>query len=307
MTHLPCDAPYFIRTQQNYLKAWYYFMTLSNQPYKFFVNPAPRTVADITMNKQKIEYWIDGPVKCTPEIFSLGSNFIFTRDRMNETQFNQNNFFVPYVAANEGFVSSVVAGDIPQFKFMYRLSRTASLKQLQDAFEDVIAVRGRKNPLGDREFDFELKLNKLFLPLKVAYTTEVIKQSLQATKRVVGVVDVNHLDFLAEEWADKVAVNKVTGKAQIRDLREFYETPDLELPDAATFIEKLVHVDFLYDNPITHYFIKFKKFPFELRGDLSARMLRDPESLMIVWYFYYDKLRKRLDDLGDEQQSMSGG
>lgn len=279
-------------------------MSLNNQPYKFFVNPAPRTVADLTMNRQKVEYWIDGPIKCTPEIFSLGSNFIFTRDRINDQQFNQNNFFVPYLAANEGFVTTVVAGDIPLFKYMYRISRTATLKQLQEAFEDLVASRSHKDPLGDREFDFEVKLSKLFLPMKIAYTTEVIKQSVQAAKRVVGVVDVNHLEFLADAWAEKVAVNKESGKPNVVDLREYYEISNLEIPDAATFIEKLVHVDFLYDNPITHYFIKFKKFPFELKGDLSARLLRDPESLMLVWYFYYDKLRKRLDEAGESTTAV---
>ena len=293
ITEVACDSPFFIRTQQNYLKAWYYFMTVVNQPYKFFVNPSPQTVADVTMNRQKIDYWIDGPIKCTPEIFSLSSNFIFSRDRITDSQFNQNNFLVPFMSANEGFLSSVVVGDIPQFKYYFRLCSRATLSELEQAFEDLVDARcGLLR--GDREFDFEIKMHQTFLPDKINYLTEVVKQSLAANKRVIGVVDVNHLDFLAENWAESVQVNKETGKTRVRDLREFYEPENEDIENITEFIEKLVYVDFLYSNPITHYFIKFKKFPYELRGDFSARLLRDPESLMILWYFYYDKLQDKM-------------
>lgn len=304
VTEIACDSPFFIRTQQNYLKAWYYFMTVTNQPYKFFVNPSPQTVADVTMNRQKIDYWIDGPIKCTPEIFSLSSNFIFSRDRIIDRQFNQNNFLVPFVSASEGFLSSVVVGDMPQFKHYFRLCCKATLDQLRAAFEDLVDAR-RSALRGDREFDFELKMHETFLPDKVAYLTEILKQSLQANKRVLGVVDVNHLDFLVESWAETVEVNKDTGKSRVRDLREFYEPESLDIENITEFVEKLVYVDFLYNNPITHYFIKFKKFPYELRGDFSAKLLRDPESLMILWYYHYDKLVARVAKSGRQQAPLN--
>ena len=66
----------------------------------------------------------------------------------------------------------------------------------------------------------------------------------------------------------------------------------MNISNITNYFEKLVIVDFLYGNPITHYFIKFKRFPYELKGSESLKILKDTDTMMIVWYFYYDKLQK---------------
>ena len=81
-----------------------------DQPYKFFINPSPTDLNDLLMSRRRIESWIDGPIKCTPEIFSMEGSFIFSRDAINQLQFNQNNFFVPYLCSTQGYLESVVAG-----------------------------------------------------------------------------------------------------------------------------------------------------------------------------------------------------
>ena len=292
ITQLPCDAPYFIRTQQNYLRAWYYFMNMPNQPYKFFVSPLPDGVADLVMNRQKVEYWIDGPVKCTPEIFKLSSNFIFSRDRILDTQFNQNNFFVPFVSANEGFTDSVVVGGIPHFKLLDFLARTVPITTLKDAFHDNLSQR-RGELGGGHEFDFELKYSDTFLPLPIKYFAEVIRQSLVITPRVLALVDKNHLDFLSAEWEKPI---KGDVKLKVQSLGSMFDLAVSDIKEISTYIEKLVYVDFLYDNPITHYFVKFKKFPYELKGSIGAKYLRETDNMLILWYYYYDRLQKQVGD-----------
>lgn len=301
ITSLPCDAPYFIRTQQSYLKAWFYFLTTTNQPYKFYVNPSPSGLQDISMSREKVESWVDGPVKCTPEIFSLQSNFIFSRDRINEVQFNQNNFFVPFTSANEGFLSNVVVGGIPQFQYYNYLAITHSLSDLRAAFDDMLEVK-RGNLTGDSEYDFEIKNHQMFLPKKVRYTNEVIKQVLLAQNRALVLVDKNHLDFLAEDWADNVLVEKNTGGTKVENLSKFYSMDEARISDSAEYIEKLVLVDYLYDNPITHYFVKFQKFPYKLNGSGSTLLLKDPEALMILWYYFYDKQLEKVKIMRQNQR-----
>jgi len=277
---------------------------MPNQPYKFFVSPSPTSISDIIMNKQKVEYWIDGPVKCTPEIFNLSSNFIFARDRIKDTQFNQNNFFIPFVSANEGHVPSVVVGDIPQFKFYEHLAKTTPLQVLKDAFQDFL-THGAGKIRGDREFDFEQKYHSAFLPSRMKYMAEVIRQSLLFTDKTLVVMDRNHIDFLADEW--KVGAKIEKNKIVPQDLSKFYEfEPGKESNEVSAFIERLVYVDFLYDNPITHYFIKFKKFPYQLKGSVTAQYLKDTENLLILWYYYYDKLQKKYNDSKTPTNSSPG-
>lgn len=296
VTQVPCDSPFFIRTQQSYLKAWYYFMTTSNQPYRFFVDPAPNRVSDLAMDRQKVDHWIDGPVKCTPEVFHLAGSFIFSRDRVDEQQFNQNAFLVPFMCSHEGGLETVVVGGIPQFLHLECLAHRISLQDLRQAFDDSLATRGGRLE-GDSEYDFELKHHELFLPKKIGFTNEVIKQTLLSARKALVVVDKNHLDFLAEDWQKNIEIDEKSGKTPVHDLSSFYSAKNPAIKDLAEHIEKLVLLDFLYDSPITHYFVKFKRFPFRLTGTASAAMLKDPETLMVIWYYFRDKQNAKIKQL----------
>ena len=300
---MACDSPFFIRTQQNYLKAWYYFMTAANQPYRFFVSPAPNLVSELAMDRQKVEHWVDGPVKCTPEVFHLAGSFIFSRDRIDERQYNQNSFLVPFMCSQEGSLETVVVGGIPQFLHLECLAHRLSLSDLRQAFDDSLVTR-RGHLEGDSEYDFELKHHSLFLPNKIGYTNEVIKQTLLSAKKALVVVDKNHLDFLAEDWQNNVEVEEQTGKTRVQDLSRFYRSSNMTVTDLAEHVEKLVLLDYLYDSPITHYFVKFKRFPFRLEGSAAAAMLKDPETLMVVWYYFRDKQQAKVRQV--QRASTSG-
>ena len=119
---------------------------------------------------------------------------------------------------------------------------------------------GRSGQLGnDKEYDFELKHNQMFMPKQVKYTVEVLKQAMNSFKHVLLLADKNHLDFIAEEWSASVEIDEKTGKAVTGAFKDIYESKELNISNITNYFEKLVIVDFLYGNPITHYFIKFKR------------------------------------------------
>lgn len=342
LTQVPCDSPFFIRTQQSYLKAWYYFLSTNSQPYKFFVNPSPQSIDDLTMNKQRIEMWIDGPVKCTPEVFHINGSFIFSRDHIKQNQFNQNNFLIPFLSGNEGFVNNLVVADFPQFKLMNLLAHRMTVQQVRQAFDDWIESATSGSPTGrpediiggDKEFDFEFRNFEHFIKPKCAYFSELLKQSLIPSlnvekplkQRVLALVDKNMLEFLSEHWEQTVRLDRKDQKkvVTVNNLSTFYERSpekarsdesydtnlfekktgeDLDevlndsanrIDEGSEYFDKLVMLDFMYANPITHYFIKFKRFPYPLQGSSSARYLRDIDNMLVVWYYFYDKYQKQV-------------
>jgi hypothetical protein len=274
-------------------------MNIQNQPYKFYVNPSPKTVDELVMSRSKVESWIDGPVKCTPEIFNLTGSFIFSRDRMKQNQFNQNNFMVPMTSANEGALERVVIGDIPQFKFFNYLALTVPLKTLQDVFDELVDIK-KGDLSGNKEYDFELKYSHIFLRDRIEYIREVIALSLELSPKLVVVIDRNHEQLLSESWEN----GPVEGaKKNRKSLGARFDTDSIDIKDASEYIEKLVLIDFLYDNPITHYFIKFKKFPYPLKGGMAITYLKEHENLMIVWYYYYDQMKAKLAQGGQDNAS----
>ena len=149
------------------------------------------------------------------------------------------------------------------------------------------------------------------MPKQVQFTVEVLKQAMNSFKHVLLLADKNHLDFIAEEWSASVEVDQKTGKAVTGSLKDIYEVSDSSTSNITNYFEKLVLVDFLYGNPITHYFIKFKRFPYQLKGSESLKIMQDTDTLMIVWYFYYDKLQKtvkeRLRDAERAAKSANDG
>jgi hypothetical protein len=51
LTPVNCDNPFFIKTQQNYFTAWeHYLRTISNL-YRFYVNPLPQQIQEVTMSQ----------------------------------------------------------------------------------------------------------------------------------------------------------------------------------------------------------------------------------------------------------------
>ncbi len=254
------------------------------------------------MDKQKVDHWVDGPLKCTPEVFNLAGSFIFSRDHIDERQFNQNTFLVPFMCAHEGSLETVVVGGIPLFLHLECLAHRLSLDDLRQAFDDSLLTRGGRLQ-GDSEYDFELKHNKLFLPNKIRYTNEVIKQTLLSSRKALVVVDKNHLDFLTEDWEQNVEVDEKSGKTPVHDLSRFYRPKKTAIKDVAVHIEKLVLLDFLFDSPITHYFVKFKRFPYQLTGSSATVMFKDPETLMVIWYYFRDKQNEKVKQVQRTKES----
>lgn len=339
---MACDSPFFIRTQQSYLKAWYYFLATNSQPYKFFVNPNPLSIDDITMNKQRIEMWIDGPVKCTPEVFHINGSFIFSRDHIKQNQFNQNNFLIPFMSGNEGFIQTLVTAELPLFKFINMMAHTLTTDDVRKAFNDWLESAAAASPNGkpedliggDKEFDFEYVNHKQFIKPKCSYYSEVLKQALVPNlnaeegqqRRVLALVDKNMIEFLSEHWERHVRIHKRENKQvmTINKLSSFYEVatqtgaqdpkptdtdpesfkkklledllkpPEQSKVTGTEYFEKLVMLDFMYSNPITHYFIKFKRFPYPLEGVSDMRFLRDIDNMLVVWYYHFDKCQKEV-------------
>ena len=81
VTSLPADAPYFIRTTQPYISTWIKFVKEPDGlPYRFFVNPDPKNLAEVIMSPQKCNNWLNTTIAASEDVFDVSNNFIFMRD-----------------------------------------------------------------------------------------------------------------------------------------------------------------------------------------------------------------------------------
>lgn len=70
-TKLPPDAPYFIKTTQNYEEEYKEFLDTDFQEKSFLVNPGPRNLEDIIMKKSGVHFWFRNVIRFLLFIFSF--------------------------------------------------------------------------------------------------------------------------------------------------------------------------------------------------------------------------------------------
>ena len=63
MTKLPPDAPYFIKSSMNFEEAYFQFLKKDYLEYDFMVNPSPRNILDVSMDKTKVNYWFRNVIR----------------------------------------------------------------------------------------------------------------------------------------------------------------------------------------------------------------------------------------------------
>ena len=63
LTRIPPDAPYFIRSTIDYNEAFMNFVKRDFGQYKFYVDPSPSKLQDISMNQKITHQWFRNVIR----------------------------------------------------------------------------------------------------------------------------------------------------------------------------------------------------------------------------------------------------
>jgi len=118
---IPPDLPYFIKTQNSFQKSWQKFIK-GRYDYKFFVNPNPNYLADITLSKENIHALVSGPMLQATDSFILNANYLYSHDHITD-RFKINSFLTPLIYSynNHSQNTPIIIGDYPLFKHRHIL------------------------------------------------------------------------------------------------------------------------------------------------------------------------------------------
>lgn len=278
ITSLPCDEPYFIRTDQNYLKAWTNFVKQGeNIPYKFYISSEPSNISELLFSKERAEMWLNGTIKNSSDIFSLTGNFIFTRDSTTESQFNQNNFLSPFnyvsQSSNDPFL---IVGGYPILRLIEKVSNELELSQVQEIFEDFIESLDPSAP-GQKEMDFEVRHSEVCIRPQTDYLAQIVRQTAEIANNTLVIIPKNYQDELHHSWRRM--------PEEIIPLNTYLEyTNNAEYEGFTDYVEKIAILDILYDRFISNYFINNNRFPLKPKGKDSFIFLSSINDFMLIWH-----------------------
>lgn len=150
-------------------------------------------------------------------------------------------------------------------------------------------------------FNPQIKYKEVFLEPRLKYSTEVLRQLACSFKRVVAIVDSDHVDFFEEHWQN--LPREVSPLSELLKIPEIWNAPKDTSPNAflnqdsfLEFVEKQVMLELLQDLFIDKYFISKKSFPFSHEGFLGHETA--VLNVLTFWHHYKEKYRKEMQKKG---------
>jgi hypothetical protein len=191
---------------------------------------------------------------------------------------------------------------------MENIANTAKIDQIKNYFNIYI------DELGKQHFDYhpEFLGYKHFLENRLKYTVESVRQACSTNKKICLVTNYRYVDKILENW------KKLDTK--IKPLKDFYpkirtiDNPNLKdfvkrtfeddlysdnfLIDSDTmtyvdFIEKLVLIDYFFENFINDNFVKYQSFPYS--GKHTHAWMSGFCNLFNMWPHYNKTCREKLN------------
>lgn len=159
-------------------------------------------------------------------------------------------------------------------------------------------------------YDPQLKYKEIFVIPRVNYMTEVLRQLGSTHRRIVAVVESEHLEYIDNAWLkippemrsleSLIKVNK-GWNANVFAQNDIEN--NLKQETFLEFVEKLAILDVMTDSFINDNFIKHKAFPFSHLGFLGheTAML----NVFTYWSHYREIYAKQLSQVVFEKDSIS--
>ena len=200
--------------------------------------------------------------------------------------------------------------DYPILRQMENLSNTAKLEELKEYFRVFIGE------IGKQHYDFhpEFLGYKHFLDVRLRFTVEAIRQACLTNKTLCVVTNYKYVDKIIDNWR-KLGIKP-------KGLNEFYPlirkndtdllakgilkaTPEESLynekfildPDPMSFvdfIEKMVIIDFFFENFVGDNFISNQSFPFS--GKHTTAWMSGFCNLFHLWDHYMKEYKKQVSE-----------
>ena len=262
------------------------------------VNPNPSNLADLVIESNKLQFFLDGALLNTPEEFELGSIFLYSNNRKNskiEIDCMLSTFL--YSHNNSGKPIPIIINDIPLLKYRENIVWNISLKDLQDLFKSYLDSI-QKNV--DKNFDPCLLMPEIFIKPKIDYITEIIKQSCFIGKKNLALVDVNCVEFVADCWKNNWKLDEIINlQALLHGLNTKKKESALSFSD---YIEKHVILDIMFDRFVNENFVQFKSFPFTGENTIGQEVHFN--NVFMIWKHFYRRYCSKFNNIADSVENV---
>jgi hypothetical protein len=125
LTMLPPDLPFFIKSEESFEAEWRSFLATPSPNYKFYLNPSPKSLGDIKLERHFLPY-----VKQ-----SMCRSRSFMESAFSLMQFNEGSFNFEHNSLLTGMVSSTVENvyfcDYPFLKERQMIAMDSSLEDMR--------------------------------------------------------------------------------------------------------------------------------------------------------------------------------
>ena len=202
--------------------------------------------------------------------------------------------------------------DYPILRQIENISNTVTLPELKEYFNIYI------QELGKQHYDFhpEFLAHKHFLDNRLKYSVEAVRQACYSNKKICLVTSYKYTDKFIDNWKklDKNVKNlkdfypkikkseiensfksimKKTREDDLYSDKFVIQADDMSFVD---FIEKIVIIDFFFDNFINDNFIKYQSFPFA--GKHTTAWMSGFCNIFNLWDHYSKIYKEKIDQFG---------
>ncbi len=165
LTMMSPDMPYFIKTETSFLTEWMQFLKAPSTQVKFYLNPNPKTLNDIMLQKSHLPYVLQGMTRSKS----------FYQTTYSLMQLNEVNFKYEHQPLYSGLASNTVENvffcDYPFLKEREMIAMNMSLENLRQLVKQYAYYKQN-----DKEnFSAELLLPKNVVETKFRHIIKLAK------------------------------------------------------------------------------------------------------------------------------------
>jgi len=173
--------------------------------------------------------------------------------------------------------------DIPIIMHRDFIARNIEMKDLKEYMNYYIEALETNN----KNFDPALLKPEVFIEPKIDFITEVLRQSCLVSKKVLAVVDLNHVEMISERWTKL--------EPKIRNLYDcMLKVKKNEELTYLEYVEKQVLLDMIFDPFVRENWIKFKSFPFAAQDTIGVNV--NKTNIFMIWDHYFRKYAKMINN-----------